>query len=161
MGLGALRRLGVLVGAAMLPLASVALAAEVTHFPPVGPKPAGLPADARAPFSSAVLAGDTLYLAGVLDIDPATRKPGNSAEESARLVMNALKASVEAAGFTMDDLVSVQVFATDLSSFDAFGTVYERYFMGPLPARTFVGTSGLMGGGHFEVNGIAVRHQGK
>lgn len=127
------------------------------HFPPVGPRPAGVPADARAPFSSAVLAGDTLYLAGVLDIDPATRKPGASHEESARLVMDALKASVEAAGFEMDELVWVQVFATDLASFDAFGSVYNEYFDGPLPARAFVGVEGLMGGAHFEVNGIAVR----
>lgn len=150
-----------------LALAGVALSAglpgfaeERVHFPPVGPRPAGVPADARAPFSSAVLAGDILYLAGVLDIDPVTRKPGTSHEESARLVMEALKASVEAAGFTMDELVSVQVFATDLESFDTFGRVYDGYFAGPLPARAFVGVAGLMGGAHFEVTGIAVRSKG-
>jgi 2-iminobutanoate/2-iminopropanoate deaminase len=147
--------LGVALAASLL--AAPVQAEEIVHFPPVGPKPAGIPADARAPFSSAVLAGDTLYLAGVLDLDPVTRKPGISAEESARLAMNALKASVEAAGFKMDDLVSVQVFATDLSSFDAFGKVYANYFEGPLPARTFVGISGLMGGAHFELTGVAVR----
>lgn len=138
-------------------MAAPARAEEIVHFPPVGPKPAGVPANSRAPFSSAVLAGNTLYLAGVLDLDPATRKPGTSPEESARLAMDALKASVEAAGFRVDDLVSVQVFATDLSSFDAFGKVYASYFTGPLPARTFVGVSGLMGGAHFELTGIAVR----
>ena len=149
-----------LLCAAALPLASGCAAKEaVTHFPPVGPKPAEVPADARAPFSSAVLAGDTLYLAGILDLDPATREPGTSAEESARLVMDAFKTSVEAAGFRMDELVSVQVFATELSGFDAFGKVYETYFEGPLPARTFVGVSGLMGGARFEVNGIAVRQR--
>ena len=143
---------------AMLWTASTGMAAEErVHFPPVGPRPDGVPATARAPFSSAVLAGDTLYLAGVLDLDPATRKPGNSHEESARLVMEALKASVEAAGLAMDDLVWVQVFATDLESFDAFGRVYQAYFEGPLPARAFVGVAGLMGGARFEVNGIAVR----
>jgi 2-iminobutanoate/2-iminopropanoate deaminase len=150
-----------MVGAVALAFAGSVVANEVTHFPPAGPKPAGVPADARAPFSSAVLAGDTLYLAGVLDLNPVTRKPGTSPGESARLVMDALKASVNAAGFRMDDLVSVQIFATDLSSFDAFGKVYEAYFKAPLPARTFVGVSGLMGGAHFEVNGIAVRNKGK
>jgi 2-iminobutanoate/2-iminopropanoate deaminase len=138
-------------------IAVPAQAEEIVHFPPVGPKPAGVPANSRAPFSSAVLAGNTLYLAGVLDLDPVTRKPGTSHEESARLAMEALKASVEAAGFAMDDLVSVQVFATDLASFDAFGKVYASYFKGPLPARTFVGVSGLMGGAHFELTGVAVR----
>jgi 2-iminobutanoate/2-iminopropanoate deaminase len=149
----------VLIGAALaVCLASApARADDIVHFPPVGPKPSGVSADARAPFSSAVLAHGTLYLAGVLDLDPATRKPGTSQEESSRLAMDALKASVEAAGFTMNDLVSVQVFATDLSSFDAFGKVYASYFEGPLPARTFVGVSGLMGGAHFELTGIAVR----
>ncbi|MCW3838241.1 RidA family protein [Sphingomonas canadensis] len=132
---------------------------RVTHFDPAGPKPAGIAADARAPFSASVLAGDTLYLAGVLDLDPATRRPGTNAPESARLVMEALKRSVEAAGMTMDDLVWVQVFATDLSSFDDFGAVYSGYFTGPLPARSFVGVAGLMGGARFEVNGIAVRRR--
>lgn len=138
-------------------LATPAAAGEVRHFPPVGPKPAGVAAAARAPFSSAVMAGDTLYLAGVLDIDPATRKPGPTPRESARLVMDALRRSVEAAGLTMDDLVWVQVFATDLSSFTDFGEIYASYFKGELPARSFVGVAGLMGGARFEVNGIAVR----
>jgi 2-iminobutanoate/2-iminopropanoate deaminase len=71
--------------------------------------------------------------------------------------MDAFKRSVEAAGLTMDDLVWVQVFSTDLSTFSEFGRVYEGYFNGPLPARSFVGVAGLMGGAHFEVNGIAVR----
>jgi 2-iminobutanoate/2-iminopropanoate deaminase len=134
---------------------------KVTHFDPVGPKPAGIAADSRAPFSSSVLVGDTLYLAGVLDVDPATRKPGTNHRESARLAMEALKRSVEAAGLTMDDLVWVQVYATDLSSFSDFGAVYGEYFSGPLPARTFVGVAGLMGGARFELNGIAVRRPGR
>jgi 2-iminobutanoate/2-iminopropanoate deaminase len=142
---------------AFLLLGACTPGAKVQHFDPVGPKPAGIPADARAPFSSSVLASDTLYLAGVLDLDPATRKPGTSPHESATLVMEALKRSVEAAGLTTDDLVWVQVYATDLSTFTEFSAVYEGYFHGPLPARTFVGVAGLMGGGHFEVNAIAVR----
>jgi 2-iminobutanoate/2-iminopropanoate deaminase len=138
------------------PVASPA-AAQVVHFPPAGPKPAGIPADDRAPFSSSVLAGDTLYVGGVLDIDPATGAPGTSAPEQSRLVLEALKRSLETAGFTMDELVWVQVFATDLSSFGAFGVEYAGYFEGPLPARSFVGIADLMGGAHFEVNAIAVQ----
>jgi len=157
-----IRKMGkALLGAAGLFCASACASAqpgaEVKHFEPAGPKPAGIPANARAPFSSSVLADDTLYIAGVLDLDPATRKPGTSPQESARLVMEALKASVENAGFAMDDLVWVQVYATDLGSFGDFGAIYETYFTGPLPARTFVGVAGLMGGARFEVNGIAVR----
>jgi 2-iminobutanoate/2-iminopropanoate deaminase len=132
-------------------------AQAIQHFAPLGPKPAGVPADDKPPFSSAVLVGDTLYLSGVTDIDPATRQHGTSARDSARLALDALKRSVEAAGLTMDDLVWVQVFATDLGSFSDFGSVYAGYFHGPLPARSFVGVAGLMGGAHYEVNAIAAR----
>ncbi len=140
-------------------LASGAPDTQVRHFEPTGPKPAGVPADAKAPFSSSVLAGDTLYLAGVLDLDPVTRKTGATPRDSARLVMEALRKSVEGAGLTMDDLVWVQVFATDLTTFNEFGAVYAEYFKGPLPARSFVAVAGLMGGARFEVNGIAVRQR--
>ena len=146
-----------LLGILLLAAAPACAGEEVRHFPPVGPKPAGVPEDARPPFSSSVMAGDTLYVSGVLDIDPATGKPGTSRPEQARLAMEALRKSVEAAGLTMDDLVWVQVFATDLDSFSEFGAVYSEYFKGPLPARSFIGVAGLMGGGHFELNGIAVR----
>ncbi len=132
-------------------------AQNVEHFPPVGPKPAGVPADAKPPFSSSVLAGDTLYLSGVLGIDPATGKIPSSSANEIRLVLEALKQSLEAAGLAMDDLVWVQIFATDLGSFDEFSAIYNEYFEGPLPARTFVGVAGLMGGAHYELNGIAVR----
>ena len=126
-------------------------------MPPLGAKPPGVPADDKAPFSSAVMVGDTLYLSGVTDLDPATRQHGTTARDGARLALDALKRSVEAAGLTMDDLVWVQVFATDLSGFSDFGAVYAGYFKGPLPARSFVGVSGLMGGAHYEVNAIAAR----
>jgi len=139
-------------------LVTPASAEKVKHFPPVGPKPAGVPADSKPPFSSAVLAGDTLYIAGVLDVDPATGKPGATRREQIRLVLDALKNSVEAAGFEMDDLVWVQVFTTDLDSFNEFSAIYDEYFSGPLPARTFVGVAGLMGGANFELNGVAVRN---
>jgi 2-iminobutanoate/2-iminopropanoate deaminase len=129
---------------------------RVEHFAPVAPRPAGVPADARPSFSSSVLAGNTAYIAGVTDLDPATRRPGTAPRESIRLVLDALKASVEAAGLEMDDLVWVQVYVTDLDTFSQFNAIYAEYFEGPLPARTFVGVAGLMGGAHFEINGIAV-----
>jgi 2-iminobutanoate/2-iminopropanoate deaminase len=108
-------------------------------------------------FSAAVLAGDTLYVSGVLDSDPATGKMGGDAEASAKLVLEALKRGVVAGGMTMDDLVWVQVFCTDLSYYAKFNEVYRTYFKGPLPARAFVGTSQLLNGAHFEAMGIAVR----
>jgi 2-iminobutanoate/2-iminopropanoate deaminase len=65
---------------------------------------------------------------------------------------------VEAAGFKMEDLVSVQIFCTDLSLYATFNTVYRSYFHDHFPARAFVGVDKLVvSGAHFEVMGTAVK----
>src|SRR5438045_733874 len=110
-----------------------------------------------APFSEAVLAGNTLYISGHLGIDPKTGKPGATPEEEARLVMESVKRTVEAAGMSMDDIVSVQVFCSDVSVFDEFNSVYRTYFHGNYPARAFIGAGKLLFGARFEVLGIAVK----
>lgn len=115
------------------------------------------PAARSLPFRETVRAGNTLYISGVVDLDPVTRKPGKNAEESTRLALNAFKHAIESAGFTMDDLVAVQVFCTDLSYFDTFNRIYRTYFHGPMPTRAFVGVNHLLLGGHFEIKGIAVK----
>lgn len=75
----------------------------------------------------------------------------------AKLVMDRVKQTVESAGLTMDDVVSMQVFCTDLALYDTFNSVYRGYFPHGFPARAFLGTSSLLRGAHFEVQGIAVR----
>jgi 2-iminobutanoate/2-iminopropanoate deaminase len=109
------------------------------------------------PFSEAVLVNDTLYIAGHLGLDPKTGKPGASAEEEAKLVMDAVKQTVEAAGMTMDDVVSVQVFCSDVSLYDGFNAVYRTYFHNDFPARAFIGSGPLLRGARFEVLGTAVK----
>ncbi len=112
---------------------------------------------ANAPFSEAVLAGNTLYVAGQIGLDPATGKPGATPEEEARLALESVKKIIEAAGMNMDDLVSVQVFCADVANFDAFNGVYRTYFHGNFPARAFLGSGKLLFGARFEVTGIAVK----
>jgi 2-iminobutanoate/2-iminopropanoate deaminase len=68
---------------------------------------------------------------------------------------------VESAGLTMDDVVSMQVFCTDLALFDTFNSVYRTYFPHGFPARAFLGAGALLRGAHFEVLGVAVRRPGK
>jgi reactive intermediate/imine deaminase len=109
------------------------------------------------PFSDAALVGNTLYIAGHIGLDPKTGMPPASAEEEARLVMDGIKKTVESAGLTMDDVVSVQVFCTDLKLFETFNGVYKTYFHGDYPARAFIGASNLLLGGRFEVTGIAIK----
>lgn len=111
-----------------------------------------------APFSNGVLVGDTLYIAGHLGTDPATGNAATDPKIEAGLVMDAVKKTVEAAGLTMDDIVSVQVFCTDLALYDVFNTVYRGYFKQQFPARAFIGTNALVRGARFEVLGVAVRH---
>lgn len=114
-------------------------------------------AAANAPFSEAVLTGNTLYVGGHIGIDPATGKPGATPEEEAKLAMESFKRSVEAGGMTMDDLVSVTVFCSDVSHYAAFNGVYRTYFHDNYPARAFIGSGTLLFGARFEVLGIAVK----
>ena len=70
------------------------------------------------PFSEAVLVGSTLYIAGHIGLDAKTDLPPASAEDEARLVMDGIKQTVESAGMSMDDVVSMQIFCTDLKLYD-------------------------------------------
>jgi 2-iminobutanoate/2-iminopropanoate deaminase len=115
-------------------------------------------ADMKAlPFSDGVLVGNTLYIAGHIGLDAKTGTPPGSAEEEARLVMDGIKKTVESAGLTMDDVVSIQIFCTDLKLYETFNGVYKTYFHGDYPARAFVGASNLLRGGRYEVTGIAIK----
>jgi 2-iminobutanoate/2-iminopropanoate deaminase len=120
----------------------------------VKPRPAGLES---VPFSDGVLIGNTLYMAGTIGLDPKTGQPPASAEDEARFAMEATKQTVEAAGLTMDDVVSIQVFCTDLKLYATFNNVYKTYFHGDFPARAFIGVDKLVRDGHFEVMGIALK----
>jgi 2-iminobutanoate/2-iminopropanoate deaminase len=144
-----------LIAAALVLAPGLALAATpVKHFAAGANTPGGV----APPFSGAVMAGDTLYVAGTTDgTDPATGKLPADATIGARVVLNNIKKTVEAAGYAMDDLVWVQIFASDLKDYAAFNAVYRTYFKGDMPARAFLGAGSLLGGAHFEVMGIAVK----
>jgi len=111
----------------------------------------------QAPFSDGILAGNTLYLAGRIGLDPKTGQPPAAIEDEIKLMMDSMKGTLTQAGMTMDDLVYVQVFCSDLSLFDKFNPVYKSYFTKDYPARAFIGAGSLLRGGHFEMQAIAVR----
>ena len=108
------------------------------------------------PFSGAVRVGNTLYLSGTIGLDPGQQVPA-TAEAEARNVLDNIKGTLEAAGMTMDDLVSIQVFCSDVSHYDAFNQVYRTYFTREFPARAFLGAGTLLFDARFEVQGIAVK----
>jgi len=113
----------------------------------------------QAPYSDGILAGNTLYLAGRIGLDPKTGKPPAEIEDEIKLMLDSLKGTLTQAGMTMDDLVYVQIACTDLSLFDKFNPIYTSYFKTKdFPAREFIGAGSLLRGGHFELQAIAVKH---
>jgi 2-iminobutanoate/2-iminopropanoate deaminase len=106
-------------------------------------------------FSGAVLAGGTFYLSGTLGLEGG--QPPATAQAEARNVLNNIQGTLEDAGMTMDDLVSVQVFSSNVADYAAFNEVYRTYFEREFPARAFVGAGPLLFDARFEVLGIAVK----
>ena len=115
------------------------------------------PTPTSLPFSNGVRVGDTLYIAGHLGLDPKTNRAPEDSKLEAKLVMERIKHTVESAGMSMDDVVSLQVYCTDLALYEMFNDVYRSYFTRGFPARAFLGSSALLRGAHFEVLGVAVR----
>jgi 2-iminobutanoate/2-iminopropanoate deaminase len=112
----------------------------------------------EAPFSDAILSGNTLYLAGRIGLDPKTGKAPEKIEDEIKLLLDSEKDVLAAAGMTMDDLVYVQIACTDLSLFEKFNPIYKSYFTTKdYPAREFIGAGSLLRGGHFELQAIAVK----
>jgi 2-iminobutanoate/2-iminopropanoate deaminase len=149
------KRISVLAAAAIcMVLTIVALQAQTTTRRYINPRTS---ADTtNPPFSGAVLVGNTLYLSGDIGTD-ANRRVPDTAEAEAKAVLDKIQATLVAAGMTMDDLVSVQIFCSDVKHYDAFNGVYRTYFKKEFPARAFLGAGTLLFGARFEVQGIAVK----
>ena len=112
---------------------------------------------AKLPFSPGLQLGDTLYLSGHLGVDPAVVKAPADPEDEARQVLHSVDQTLKEAGMTMNDLVYVEIYCTDLKMYGAFNKAYRDFLKSPFPARDFVGVKDLLFGAHFEVMGIAVR----
>ena len=112
---------------------------------------------ASLPFSDGVLVGGTLFLSGRIGIDPRTMQVATDVDEEIRLMLDGVRATLDAARMTMDNLVYVQVYCTDLSLYDQFNAAYRKYFGKDLPARAFLGAGSLLRGARFEMQAIAMR----
>jgi len=112
---------------------------------------------ANLPFYDAVLANGTLYLSGRIGFEPGTHKVPAEPEQEARNLMDGIQAVLREAGMSMDDLVQVQIYCSDVSLFERFNKVYGGYFKRELPARAFLGSGPLLFGARFEMMGIAVK----
>jgi 2-iminobutanoate/2-iminopropanoate deaminase len=114
--------------------------------------------NAIGPYSQAIRAGKTLYLAGQIAIDPKTNQlmANASIEDQTRRVLDNLAAVLAADGLTMDHVVSTTVFLKDVTDFDKMNGVYATYFKSAPPARATVEVARLPRDAKIEISAIAV-----
>jgi reactive intermediate/imine deaminase len=112
---------------------------------------------AIGPYSQAVRAGDTVYCSGQIPLDPATGElvAGDIAVQARRAFDN-LRAVCEAAGGSLDDVVRVGLYLTNLGQFAAVNAVMAEYFQAPYPARSTIEVPALPKGAAFEVDAVLV-----
>ena len=115
-------------------------------------------AAAIGPYSHGVDSEGLVFLSGQTPVDPATGKlvEGDISAQALQCFSN-LRAVLDAAGLTMDDVQKVNVFLTDMGNFAAMNEVYKPQFSAPYPARTTIGVLSLPRGANIEIEMIARR----
>jgi len=110
---------------------------------------------ALGPYSQAVRHGDTVYLSGQIGLDPATMQvvPGGISEQARRVFKN-LRAVCEAAGSSLDGIVKMNIYMTDLGNFATVNQIMAEYFSEPFPARATIEVSALPLGVEIEVEAV-------
>jgi reactive intermediate/imine deaminase len=108
-------------------------------------------------YSQAVRAGNTVYLSGQIPLDPSSMQlvEGGFAEQAHQVFKN-LKAVCEAAGGSLNDIVKLNAYLTDLANFATFNEVMGQYFTQPYPARAAVGVASLPRASLVEAEGVMV-----
>ncbi|MDR1921163.1 MAG: RidA family protein [Candidatus Adiutrix sp.] len=110
---------------------------------------------AIGPYSQAIKTASAVFVSGQLPIDPATGKMPDSTTEQARQSLTNVKAILEAAGSSLDKVVRVGIFMTDLADFKPVNEVYGSFFAGDCPARATVQVAALPLGAKIEIEATA------
>lgn len=101
-------------------------------------------ASSDVPLSAAVRGDGVIWASGQVPVDPETRQVvAGGIEAQTRQTLENLKRTLALAGAGLGDVVKVNIFLTDMTSFAAMNGVYREYFPSEPPARTTVGTTGL------------------
>ncbi len=113
---------------------------------------------AIGPYVQAMVAGDLVFTAGQIALDPATMEvvPGGVAEQTERVMRN-LAAVLAAAGSDLSRVIKTTVFLADMADFGAMNEVYGRAFGAHRPARSTVAAAGLPRNVRVEIEVIAAR----
>lgn len=111
-------------------------------------------AKAGGNWSPGILLDGTLYISGMGGEDASGKIPADF-EAEVRQALDNIGAVLKEAGMSPDDVVSVQVYLTDLDTFQKMNTVYRSYFKDPRPTRTTVVVARLVGLGRIEITATA------
>ncbi len=111
------------------------------------------------PFSEIVVAGDTLYLSGMIGIKPLTLElVEGGIEAESRQTMENIQTMLTSNGYSMENLVKCTVFMHDISEWGAFNGVYSEFFEpGKFPARAALGGTDLAFGAKVEVDCVGAK----
>jgi 2-iminobutanoate/2-iminopropanoate deaminase len=111
---------------------------------------------AAGPYSQGIRAGDLVFTAGQLGIDPATGElVGDDASTQADRALTNLAAILDAAGSAMDRLVKVTVYLADIADWPTVNEVYVRHVPEPFPARSAFAVRDLPKGARVEIEAVA------
>ena len=111
---------------------------------------------AIGPYSQAVKTGDLVFVSGQLPIDPATGAfAGADIASQTRQSLKNVQAILEAAGYTMADVVKTTVLLHEIADFAAMNAVYAEFFTGNCPARAAFAVKDLPKGALVEIEAIA------
>jgi len=118
------------------------------------PPPSHLPAEgAIGPYSAAVGAGDFLFLSGKIG------KTGGSLGQDVDAAIDSIEKDLRRQGLSLADLVSVNVFLTDIGGYAEMNAAYAKRLPEPYPARTTVAVTALPGGARVEIQAVALRRR--
>lgn len=115
-------------------------------------------AQTAGPYSPGILAGGTLYVAGQVGRTQDGKYPEKFEDEVKQCLENVGRI-LKAANYSFADAVAVQVYLTDMSTFQGMNSVYMTYFPEPRPARTTVGIKELVGPARIEITVTAWKKQ--
>lgn len=107
-------------------------------------------------YSQAVKVGNTVYLSGQIGLDSISMTMADGIEAQVHRVFTNLKAVTVASGGSLNDIVKLNVFLTDLSHFALVNTIMAEYFTAPYPARAAVGVASLPRNALVEADGVMV-----
>jgi len=108
-------------------------------------------------YSQAVKVDNTVYMSGQIPLDPASMEVvGGGIEAEITRVFDNLKAVATASGGSLDDVVKLNIFLTDLSNFPIVNEIMAKYFEQPYPARAAIGVRALPKGVGVEMDAVLV-----